>query len=125
MAITTTKPTVVSANEEKTYDQVWMRRLVIQAQDMNGSVNASIHLAHYREIQVEIEGEAVTRKEQAPGSDINFRIKDVYKKAEFDADQISVLMPLLEVATREQRLGLLSTMLLYVTEAEAKAKDLI
>jgi hypothetical protein len=125
MAITTTKPTVLPANEEIVYDQVWMRRLVIQAPDMNGEVNVNVNLIHYREVQVEIEGETVTRKEQAPGDGVNFRLRDVYNTAEYDTDQLAVLMPLLESATREQRFGLLSTIILQVTEDEAKAQNLI
>jgi hypothetical protein len=125
MAIVTTKPTVVPAHEEKVYDQVWVRRLVIQAPNPNGKVNANVNLVNYRDVEVEVDGKMVARREQAPGDGTEFRILDVYNQAEYNPDQLAVLLPLLEAANDNERIGLLATMILTVTEAEAKKRGLI
>jgi len=121
MAIITSKPTVTPANIETTYDKVWVRKLVINAGQAGGDAQANVALKLYRE--VEEEGETVVY--ESPDAPIRFQLNNVWSTAEYDVDQLAILQPLLDVATFEQRLGLMATALLYMVEKEAQSQDLI
>jgi len=115
--ITTTKPTVVPATDEKKYDKIWVRRIVIQAPNPNGKVNANVNLVAYREVEAEIEGKKVIRRELAQGEGIEFRLLDVYSQADYNPEQITPLINLLDEATDAERIGILATVLLNVVES--------
>ena len=118
MPIQTTKPTVVDATVEKTYDTVWMKRLVIESPDPNGEAKANVVLTHYREE----EGE---REEAPESSRIRFTIENIFANSEYDPVQVNTLMQLLAQCTSDQKLGLLNYIILDTIDMIATERDII
>lgn len=110
-------PQVIPATEEKVFNQVWMKELHLRSRSAEQEVNANVVLQMYSG-----SGETI---EVSPAQPINFQIKDIFSQAEYDAEQVEVLVQLLGTASRAQKIGLIATALLGFVEEEAKSQELI
>ena len=120
MTITTTKPTVVESTAQKIFDQIWMKKIEVNAKDVNGECHVRAVLAPYME-----DAEGVREEAPFPSEYIKLQIDDVFSKCEAAEQEVATVTSIIATLTSGQRLTVLQTAILQVVDLEAKEQGLI
>lgn len=124
-SITPTEPKVVPADEEKTFDKVRVRRLLLESFDPNRPARLRSGLIFYRETtQDDGEGGTIVVLEDDKNP-VQLQVDDLYNTATFDAPGLNDVLQAVADATPVQALGIAVAAVQAAAEKFAKDQELI